>query len=76
MAIEGRISTSVPLSGPPPAGAEGLGVVEVGDGEDRNREFKYYRMTPAGKKQLVIEESKWKQLAGAIARGMWPAEES
>jgi transcriptional regulator len=40
---------------------------------DRNREFKYYRLTPAGKKQLAVEESKWKQLAGAIARVMWPA---
>ena len=28
-----------------------------------------------GRKQLVVEESKWKQLAGAIARVMWPAEE-
>src|SRR5262244_621463 len=26
---------------------------------DRNREFKYYRLTPAGKKQLSQEESKW-----------------
>src|SRR5262249_686667 len=43
--------------------------------KDHNREFKYYRLTPAGKKQLVVEESKWKQLAGAIARVMWPAEE-
>lgn len=42
---------------------------------DRNREFKYYRLTPAGRKQLAREESKWKQLAGAIARVMWPAEE-
>src|SRR2546428_12611920 len=25
----------------------------------RNREFKYYRLTPAGRKQLVREESKW-----------------
>jgi len=41
----------------------------------RNREFTYYRLTPAGKKQLLAEESKWKQLAGAIARVMWPAEE-
>ncbi len=40
------------------------------------REFKYYRLTPAGKKQLGQEESKWKQLAGAIARVMWPAEEA
>ena len=43
---------------------------------DRNRELKYYRLTPAGKKQLAAEESKWKQVAGAIARVMWPAEES
>jgi PadR family transcriptional regulator, regulatory protein PadR len=41
----------------------------------RNREFKYYRLTPAGRKQLAFEESKWKQLAEAIARVMWPAEE-
>ena len=44
--------------------------------KDRNREFKYYRLTAAGKKQLVVEESKWRQLAGAIARVMWPAEEA
>ena len=44
--------------------------------KDRNREFKYYRLTPAGKKQLVAEESKWNQLAAAIARIMQPAEES
>jgi len=38
---------------------------ENGDG---NREFKYYRLTPLGKKQLAVEESKWKQLVGAIAK--------
>jgi PadR family transcriptional regulator PadR len=43
--------------------------------KDRNREFKYYRLTAAGKKQLAAEESKWKEMAGAIARVMWPAEE-
>jgi PadR family transcriptional regulator len=37
------------------------------------REFKYYRLTPAGKKQLASEESKWKQLAEAISLVMWPA---
>jgi len=42
---------------------------------DRNREFKYYRLTAAGKKQLVAEESKWQQLSHAIARVMRPAEE-
>jgi len=45
-------------------------------GKDLKREFKYYRLTPAGKKQLVAEESKWKKMTGAIARIMWPAEES
>jgi transcriptional regulator len=44
--------------------------------KDQKREFKYYRLTPAGKKQLATEESKWKQMASAIARVMWPAEES
>jgi PadR family transcriptional regulator, regulatory protein PadR len=43
--------------------------------KDRNREFKHYRLTPAGRKQLTAEESKWKQVAHAIARVMWPAEE-
>jgi PadR family transcriptional regulator len=43
---------------------------------DRNREFKYYRLTAAGKKQLIAEESKWNQLVGAIARVMRPAEEN
>ncbi len=45
-------------------------------GKDSKREFKYYRLTPAGKKQLVAEESKWKKLTGAVARIMGPAEEN
>ncbi|MBI1899369.1 MAG: PadR family transcriptional regulator [Acidobacteria bacterium] len=45
-------------------------------GKDLKREFKYYRLTPAGRKQLVAEESRWKKLTGAVARIMWPAEES
>ena len=44
-------------------------------GTDRNREFKYYRLTETGKKQLVVEESQWKQMAEAVARVMWPAAE-
>lgn len=44
-------------------------------GRDLKREFKYYRITPAGKKQLTVEESKWKQLARAIGQVMWPVEE-
>ncbi|MFZ0881237.1 MAG: PadR family transcriptional regulator [Candidatus Acidiferrales bacterium] len=41
--------------------------------KERNREFKYYRLTPAGRKQLVREESRWKQLAAAVATVMRPA---
>ncbi len=41
--------------------------------KDRNRQFKYYRLTPAGRRQLVAEESKWQQLAAAIARVMGTA---
>lgn len=38
----------------------------------RNRELKYYRLTPAGKKQLTDKESKWKQITDAVARVMRP----
>jgi PadR family transcriptional regulator, regulatory protein PadR len=38
---------------------------EHGDGD---REFKYYRLTPLGKRQLAVEEAKWKQLVRAIAK--------
>ena len=44
-------------------------------GKELKREFKYYRLTPAGRKQLTLEESKWKQMVGAIGRIMGPAEE-
>src|SRR5215470_16909173 len=40
-----------------------------------NREFKYYRLTPAGKKQLTAEHSKWRRLVASIGRVMEPAEE-
>jgi len=38
------------------------------ESRDGKREFKYYRLTAAGRKQLAAEESKWKQLVRAIAR--------
>jgi PadR family transcriptional regulator PadR len=44
-------------------------------GKDLKREFKYYRLTPAGRKQLAAAESKWKKLSVAIGRIMSPAEE-
>lgn len=43
--------------------------------EGPKREFKYYRLTAAGKKQLRADESKWQRLTEAIARIMWPAQE-
>jgi PadR family transcriptional regulator, regulatory protein PadR len=43
---------------------------------DRNREFKYYRLTAKGRKRLLKEESKWKQMARAVAQVMWPAKEN
>lgn len=38
--------------------------------KERNREFKYYRLTPQGRKQLTVERSKWAQMAAAIHRVM------
>lgn len=39
------------------------------------REFKYYRLSAAGRKQLAVEESKWKQLVRAIAQVAAPSGE-
>ena len=36
------------------------------------REFKYYRLTPAGRKQLAAERSKWRRLVASIGRVMEP----
>lgn len=40
---------------------------------EANRRAKYYSLTPAGKKQLAAEESKWNTLVATIARVMKPA---
>src|SRR5215475_174507 len=42
---------------------------------ENNRRAKYYRLTKAGKKQLLDEASKWERLNAAIARIMKPAGE-
>src|SRR5713101_4642589 len=44
------------------------------ESRDERREFKYYRLSAAGRKQLTAEESKWKRLVGAIARVAAPVE--
>ena len=41
---------------------------------DKNQRAKYYRLTPAGKKQLVAEESKWKLIVKTMARVLRPQE--
>ena len=40
-----------------------------------NREFKYYRLTAAGRKQLVAQQSKWEQMVNAIAQVLRPVTE-
>ncbi len=37
-----------------------------------NRRARYYRLTAAGRKRLIVEQSKWEQMAAAIARVMRP----
>jgi PadR family transcriptional regulator, regulatory protein PadR len=40
---------------------------------DRNQRAKYYRLTAAGKKQLLAEQSRWKLLVKAITGVLKPA---
>jgi PadR family transcriptional regulator len=40
--------------------------------ESRQR-AKFYRLTAAGKKQLLSEQARWKQMVSAVARIMKPA---
>jgi transcriptional regulator len=40
---------------------------------EANQRAKYYRLTPAGKAQLVREQDRWSQLVMAIGRVMNPA---
>jgi len=37
---------------------------------ERNRRARFYKLTPAGRKQLVREQSKWQDFIEAIARVM------
>ena len=41
---------------------------------DLNRRAKFYRLTAAGKKQLIAEQSRWKLFVKAITRVMRPAQ--
>ena len=49
--------------------------IAVEDGvSENNRKAKFYRLTPAGRKQLAVETSKWDALAAAIGRILRPAQ--
>ena len=41
---------------------------------ENNQRAKYYRLTPAGKKQLLSEQSRWDLFVQAVAGIMRPAE--
>jgi PadR family transcriptional regulator, regulatory protein PadR len=43
---------------------------------DKNRQFKYYRLTAAGRRRLVHQQSRWDELVRAIGSVMRPAAES
>jgi transcriptional regulator len=51
------------------------GWISVEEGiSENNRRAKFYRLTRNGRRQLVVETSKWDKLAAAIARILRPAE--
>jgi transcriptional regulator len=52
--------------------AQGL-IASEWKASELNRRAKYYRLTAAGRKHLVAEQSKWKLLVKTIARVMRPA---
>lgn len=42
---------------------------------ENNRKAKYYRLTPAGRKQLVAQTTRWEQVVQAIGRILKPVSE-
>jgi transcriptional regulator len=42
---------------------------------DSNRRARFYRLTPAGRRQLMAEESRWRSMVQAIGRVMRPETE-
>jgi PadR family transcriptional regulator PadR len=43
------------------------------DHSDLGKRARFYRLTPAGRRQLAAEQSIWEQLSSAIARVLRPA---
>jgi len=50
----------------------GFAAAEWGVSEN-NRRARYYALTPAGRRQLKVEESAWRRYAAAVARVLEPA---
>jgi transcriptional regulator len=42
---------------------------------ENNRKAKYYRLTPAGRKQLIEQTSRWEQMVRAIGGILYPVSE-
>ncbi|HLH20331.1 MAG TPA: PadR family transcriptional regulator [Bryobacteraceae bacterium] len=42
---------------------------------ENNRKAKYYRLAPAGRKQLSVQTTRWEQVVRAIGRILRPATE-
>ncbi|HWD00232.1 MAG TPA: PadR family transcriptional regulator [Candidatus Sulfopaludibacter sp.] len=42
---------------------------------EANRRARYYKLTASGRRQLLEEQSRWKQLVRAVARTMKPIKE-
>jgi len=57
---------------------EGQGWIEARweHSEQRNRELRFYRLTPEGRKRLASEQEKWKELFRGVSLVMWPARET
>lgn len=42
---------------------------------DKGKRAKYYRLTPRGRKQLVLEQSKWEKVSRAVGLILKPADQ-
>ena len=42
---------------------------------ESNRKAKYYRLTPAGRKRLITETTRWEEMVRAIGRILKPVQE-
>lgn len=42
---------------------------------ENNRKARYYRLTPAGRKQLSVQTNRWQQLVNAVNRVLSPQSE-